>query len=424
MLVKPDEFRNLADAHKQRAFTVAKLNDDYALARTRELLTNAIEKGTTRQEFRKQFNAELGNFGLTRFHLDNVFDTNVLGAYQHGRYRQMTTPALLKRRPYWQYKTVGDSRVRPAHVAMNNRVFAADNPIWDEWYPPNGFRCRCSILTLSKDDAEREGITVEDDPPETTEYEGKTYPVKPDEGWAVSPKDWLKGLESKTRTIPPPAPTKTFQPSRNIKEAKKEAARLGVSFHKNLAGKRPGLKEMNMTREAMELFPSGALQNIRSARYRAKIFTGDRVGECGKLPLAIRNNKGDCAAVGLCDHREKIIYAPSGIKSACGAFGALDRRRTLLHEMSHAFDRVSNNLSQQNKWKEATTKIDWKAIWKKYGSNAHEKRKLEKYANYFIENNGESFAEASARYLFSPATRAELPAEVIEIFDNLFSGLW
>ncbi len=47
--------------------------------------------------------------------------------------------------PYWQYETMEDGRVRPAHAELNNRVFHHDDKIWNTIYPPNGWRCRCSV---------------------------------------------------------------------------------------------------------------------------------------------------------------------------------------------------------------------------------------------------------------------------------------
>lgn len=61
----------------------------------------------------------------------------------------MTEPGVKELRPYWQYDAVNDSKTRPSHLAMDGRVFMADDPIWDTWFPPNGFKCRCTVKTLS-----------------------------------------------------------------------------------------------------------------------------------------------------------------------------------------------------------------------------------------------------------------------------------
>ncbi|CAH8721330.1 hypothetical protein HTL2_006310 [Paenibacillus melissococcoides] len=48
---------------------------------------------------------------------------------------------------------------------MHGRVFRADDPIWNTWYPPNGFRCRCTVRTLSERQVRERGLKVETTPP-------------------------------------------------------------------------------------------------------------------------------------------------------------------------------------------------------------------------------------------------------------------
>lgn len=50
--------------------------------------------------------------------------------------------------PFWEYYTQGDAQVRPAHRALDRKVFRADDPIWDKVYPPNGWNCRCTVLPV------------------------------------------------------------------------------------------------------------------------------------------------------------------------------------------------------------------------------------------------------------------------------------
>ena len=48
--------------------------------------------------------------------------------------------------PNLVYRTVGDSRVRPEHAALNGVVKPIDDPFWKTYYPPNGWRCRCTVM--------------------------------------------------------------------------------------------------------------------------------------------------------------------------------------------------------------------------------------------------------------------------------------
>lgn len=48
--------------------------------------------------------------------------------------------------PYLTYKTQQDDRVRPAHAAIDETTLPIDDPFWDKYYPPNGWRCRCTVI--------------------------------------------------------------------------------------------------------------------------------------------------------------------------------------------------------------------------------------------------------------------------------------
>lgn len=48
------------------------------------------------------------------------------------------------------YETVGDSRVRPDHVALEGVCLPVDAPFWALAYPPNGWNCRCRVLRVAK----------------------------------------------------------------------------------------------------------------------------------------------------------------------------------------------------------------------------------------------------------------------------------
>lgn len=49
-----------------------------------------------------------------------------------------------------QYRTAGDERVRYEHRLLNRITLPQSNPFWDEFYPPNGWRCRCTVVQVRK----------------------------------------------------------------------------------------------------------------------------------------------------------------------------------------------------------------------------------------------------------------------------------
>ena len=53
-------------------------------------------------------------------------------------------------RYYLQYRTAGDSKVRPEHAALNGVTLPPSDPFWQTYYPPNGWNCRCTVVQVRK----------------------------------------------------------------------------------------------------------------------------------------------------------------------------------------------------------------------------------------------------------------------------------
>lgn len=49
-----------------------------------------------------------------------------------------------------QYRTAGDSKVRPEHAALNGVTLPMSDPFWESYYPPNGWGCRCTVVQVRK----------------------------------------------------------------------------------------------------------------------------------------------------------------------------------------------------------------------------------------------------------------------------------
>ena len=99
-------------------------------------------------------------FGTPR-RLNTIYRVNMQSAYSAARYQRMRDN--VDNRPYWQYSAVGDERTRPAHLALNGKIYRYDDPFWATFYPPNGFNCRCSVIALAERDLKRRGMDKPDD---------------------------------------------------------------------------------------------------------------------------------------------------------------------------------------------------------------------------------------------------------------------
>ena len=49
-----------------------------------------------------------------------------------------------------QYRTAGDGKVRPEHAALNGVTLPPSDAFWEEYYPPNGWNCRCTVVQVRK----------------------------------------------------------------------------------------------------------------------------------------------------------------------------------------------------------------------------------------------------------------------------------
>lgn len=101
-----------------------------------------------------------------------IYDTNMATSHAAGRReRQLATAKLF---PYWRYVAVMDGRTRPTHRALGGKVFPADHPFWSVNYPPQGFRCRCTVQALMQSQVDKAGIPVE---PSEGEFVERQVPV-------------------------------------------------------------------------------------------------------------------------------------------------------------------------------------------------------------------------------------------------------
>ncbi len=207
--VSSEVFYSIAEEYRAVAFTVSGYTKAQLLKKFYDELLSALEEGGTLQEFRANMDSFLeseGYEGPEAQQADLIFRTNIQTAYNAGHYRRMSEPAVKALRPYWQYDAVHDTRTRPSHLEMDGRVFPADSPVWDVWFPPNGFKCRCTVKTLSKRQVEQRGLTVETEfPAVAPDPHFKSNPAKApfDPDLKGYPEPLVKAFRAREKEGPP-----------------------------------------------------------------------------------------------------------------------------------------------------------------------------------------------------------------------------
>lgn len=180
-LISPEAFAALDDAARMQAFTATELATDHLRRFAFEQLTRALEEGTTLQDFAAALRAEEISLGVTpssAAYVENVYRTNVATAYGAGRFRQLSSPEVQTARPLLEYRTAGDTRVRPNHARLNGLVFRQSDPLWPTFAPPNGYQCRCSVVARRASDV---------DPRRIVDASSLGPEYQPDPGFAAAP---------------------------------------------------------------------------------------------------------------------------------------------------------------------------------------------------------------------------------------------
>lgn len=163
------------------SFTVAKAMRNDILQDIRGAVDDAIQNGVPFKQFAKELEPKLADKGwwgrkevidprtgektLAQLgsprRLKTIYDTNLRSAYSAGRWERIQRTK--KNRPYLRYVAVLDGRTRDKHRGWHDIILPVDHPFWQQFYPPNGWGCRCTVQQLSQRDLDRRGLTLTDE---------------------------------------------------------------------------------------------------------------------------------------------------------------------------------------------------------------------------------------------------------------------
>ena len=188
--LSPEEFYNLADQARSKAFSIRVGATEQIRSTIKDLLTQAQSDGIGVGDFRDQAQSVIERAGIGMrdvngepmnpdWYWTTVFKTNLDTSYQAGRWQQMTDPEVVDARPYLRYVSALLPTSRPSHREKHGVILPVDDPFWDQWMPPNGFNCYCTVTSVSQDLLKRRGWSV-------TESTSFVYPT-PDKGFAGNP---------------------------------------------------------------------------------------------------------------------------------------------------------------------------------------------------------------------------------------------
>ena len=143
-----------------RAFSVAGAIKTDLIEDLRVAVNKGIEDGTTIDEFRNDFDQIVSAHGWKyrggrEWRTAVIFNTNLSVAYSRGHYQQSIDPAVKSVRPYFRYVPSYSANRREEHKKWYNIILPVDDPFWNTHYPPNGWGCKCGIVSHSKREVAR-----------------------------------------------------------------------------------------------------------------------------------------------------------------------------------------------------------------------------------------------------------------------------
>jgi hypothetical protein len=213
------------EAH-DTGFMVAGAAKADLLADLKAAVDKAIAKGTTLEEFRKDFDEIVkarGWVGWTGSDTDAgvawrtqvIYEANLRTAYQAGRWEQVQ--AVKSVNPYLLYRH-SDLAIhpRPLHLSWDGLVVEVDSEWVKTHWPPNGWGCGCRMFSIGPRDLAKLGKTGPDTPPDDgtrtwvdkATGEAHEVPNGIDPGWDYAPGASLSSharrhIEGKIATLPP-----------------------------------------------------------------------------------------------------------------------------------------------------------------------------------------------------------------------------
>ncbi len=204
-LTKTFSWKDLWEDEHAQQFTVSRLARLDLLEDIRNQITRSVGGDLSRKDFMRDSEKLLTGAGwwgektvtdvvtgkdvTTTFdppRLKLIYDTNTRMAYSAGLWERMERNK--KTHPYVRYITQGDERVRVSHRAWSNVTLPIGDSFWQTHYPPNGWRCRCRAVAVSR-----------------REYESSVTPaglpmVK--QAPAIQTREWLDNRTGEVRVVP------------------------------------------------------------------------------------------------------------------------------------------------------------------------------------------------------------------------------
>lgn len=156
-----ETIEQVTDEIRANSFWLKKSLDLEVTERVFKTFKKSLENGGTFEEWIEDSAEILSKAGLMNnpYYLETVYRTNMLSQYNIGNYVQQME--VTKQYPYWQYLSIIDNSTSDICNKFHKKIYKWDDAFWASYYPPNHFRCRSLVISLSKDEIGEQPISKE-----------------------------------------------------------------------------------------------------------------------------------------------------------------------------------------------------------------------------------------------------------------------
>lgn len=466
-----DEFFRVTNGDFERATKIAGVLELELIQDVFEALDRAIEEGESLEQFEARVEEGLSRaWGEVRpWHIENVFRTNLQHAYARGRWEIQTDPAVKGVRPFWKFSAILDARTSPICAPLDGTVLSADDPFWETHVPPLHYQCRSTIVTLTEDQARREGVATSTPagPPPLEGFGGA--PGADDwhidwsryaPGLAAAGQEKLAAAQAEVEEPePPPAPPRpkdTWSPATTAKEAVAQLREFGLrpisragmkavhddfrriagrddpsSFGPTLVTRKDAPRRLDFLNQVGETvaylrrrFPKYHFDGVKIATYpvdRGSFFWGGRQAKGGGVvTISMHEDSWEWRVrSGLSRGWRATAYELDGLEARTNTPG------TTRHEFAHALDfhlgRASGAPNSMASFgsvgRELMARVD-----RARGGASRESWIRDNVSAYANTNEAEFFAEVASAFTSPNYRRGTLPPEIEGYMDELLGS--
>jgi SPP1 gp7 family putative phage head morphogenesis protein len=154
------EWLKLVSGFKSKAFTVAGFIESDIVDEIQRIVYKAIDEDWFITDLVKaieqsqiQYTGKAWSLPpgtpMKKYHTNLVFRNAISDIYNGARRDLYFDPDVTDYVPALQYSAIMDERTRQTHREMDGRIYLKSDPVWQEWFPPNGHNCRCTIIPVT-----------------------------------------------------------------------------------------------------------------------------------------------------------------------------------------------------------------------------------------------------------------------------------